>query len=68
MFQKESENILAFNELKEKEAKMRSQRQLNKDSSGLTSQHHMGMEAIIRKIKVILQEKRERRAAIARKK
>lgn len=68
MFQKESENIVAFKEMKEKEARKRSQRDIHKDSSGLTSQHQMGMEAMIRKIKVILQEKRDRRQSLARKK
>jgi hypothetical protein len=37
MFQKESENIVAFKELKEKEARKRSLRDINKDPSGLTS-------------------------------
>lgn len=36
---------------------------MNKDLFGLTSSHHMALEAAIRRIKVILQEKREQRKA-----
>ncbi|TNV88125.1 hypothetical protein FGO68_gene5584 [Halteria grandinella] len=38
---------------------------MNKDLFGLTSSHHMALEAAIRRIKVILQEKREERKTLA---
>lgn len=52
---------MAFKELWEKEQKKKQNREKNKDESGLTSTHHMALEAVIRKIKVILHDRREAR-------
>ena len=61
IYQKQSENIVAFKELWEKEQKKKLNRENNKDNTGMTSSHHMALEMMIRKIKVQLQEKRELR-------
>lgn len=54
IYQKQSQNILAFRELWEKEQQKQRNREMNKDLFGLTSSHHMALEAAIRRIKVIL--------------
>ena len=61
IFQKQSENIVAFRELWEKEQSKIRKREKNKDQSGLTSSHHMALEAAIRRIRSILQAKRLKR-------
>jgi hypothetical protein len=52
---------VAFKELWEKEQSKKQNREKLKDESGLTSMHHMALEAVIRKIKVILHDRREAR-------
>lgn len=61
IFQKQSENIVAFKELWDKEQRKQRNREKNKDQTGLTSSHHMALEAAIRRIKVILAQKRQAR-------
>ena len=61
IFQKQSENIVAFKELWEKEQRKQKYREVNKDKTGLTSSHHMALEAAIRRIKVILAKRRKER-------
>jgi hypothetical protein len=66
IFQKQSENIVAFKELWDKEQRKKRTQEKNKDLTGLTSSHHMALEAAIRRIKVILAEKRKKRQEEAR--
>lgn len=63
IFQKQSENILAFRELWEKEQSKLRNREMNKDQAGLTSSHHMALEVAVRRIKIHLQKKKEARLA-----
>jgi len=56
IFQKQSQNILAFKQLWEKEQSKKRYRE--KDSYGLTSSHHMALEAAIRRVRAMLHSKR----------
>ena len=51
IYQKQSENIVAFKELWEKEQRKKQNTEKWKDTSGFTSQHHMAIEAAVRRIK-----------------
>jgi recombinational DNA repair protein RecT len=51
IYQKQSENIVAFRELWEKEQLNQRSRQYMRDENGLTSSHHMALEALIRRVK-----------------
>jgi len=50
ILQKQSENIVAFKELQEKELRRQKSRVSRKDHTGFTSQHHMALEAAVRRI------------------
>lgn len=52
---------MAFKELWEKEQKKQRYREKNKDQTGLTSSHHMALEAGIRRLKVVLANRRKQR-------
>ena len=59
IFQKQSENIVAFKELWEKEQRKKQNSEKWKDSSGFTSQHHMALEAGVRRIKANMAKKKQ---------
>ena len=58
IYQKQSENIVAFKELWEKEQRNKQNTEKWKDQSGITSQHHMALEAAVRRIKAIMHKKK----------
>ena len=59
IYQKQSENIVAFKELWEKEQRKKQNTEKWKDSSGFTSQHHMALEAGVRRIKANMAKKKQ---------
>lgn len=59
IYQKQSENIVAFKELWEKEQRKKQNNEKWKDSSGITSQHHMALEAGVRRIKANMAKKKQ---------
>lgn len=62
IYQKQSENIVAFKELWEKEQRKKQNTEKWKDQSGFTSQHHMALEAGVRRIKANMAKKRQQEA------
>jgi hypothetical protein len=60
IYQKQSENIVAFKELWEKEQRNKQNTDKWKDQSGITSQHHMALEAAVRRIKAIMHKKKQK--------
>lgn len=59
ILQKQSENIVAFKELQEKELRRQKSRVSHKDHTGFTSQHHMALEAAVRRIREQLDKRRQ---------
>ncbi len=64
IYQKQSENIVAFKELWEKEQRNKQNTDKWKDQSGITSQHHMALEAAVRRIKTIMHKKKQQAVAV----
>ena len=50
---------MAFKELQEKELRRQKNRVSHKDYTGFTSQHHMALEASVRRIRVQLDKRRQ---------
>ncbi|TNV88156.1 hypothetical protein FGO68_gene6076 [Halteria grandinella] len=59
IFQKQSENIVAFKELYEKEQKKKRNKEKTKDQAGLTSSHHMAIEAAVRRMRCFITVRRK---------
>lgn len=62
IYQKKSENIVSFKELWEKEQSKQRNRESIRDPLGVTSSHHMAVEAIVRRVRAKLQQKKEAEA------
>ncbi len=68
IYNKESDQIVEFQELFQQEMTHKMKLvEMDDDLGRFTSQHHMAIEAAIRKIKMILEANRQRRAALQAK-
>ena len=63
IFQKNSEAITAVKEVSDKENKRVKKKAKNRDSSGLTSQHHMAAEATVRRFRMFLKIRRDEQSS-----